>query len=339
MKINENFENRIQNIDILRGIAILLVVIFHYTSHYSPEYLLRSDNWSLDIAKYGWSGVDIFFVVSGYCIGMTIIKTQNYSEFLVRRFARIYPTYVFCGLITLMFYTFFELPGREVDWITGIMNLIFANFIPGLNFKYIDGIYWALFVELKFYIFFGILYFFFKDLSKAIIAWAFFSVILNLILFLDNKIIIFFTSISPHANFFLIGLMLFNLKKRAFSSYIIISIIIMINILINERYLGNEIYFIFLILITSLILKTNIKFKFDLLSKIGLVSFSWYLLHNAIGIIIIRELNKIGIENLSVIIAILTTLSLSFFSFRFIEKPMKKIIVNNYKNYLKNKDI
>lgn len=339
MNENQKIDNRIKNIDILRGIAILLVVIFHYTSHYSPEYLLRSDNWSLDIAKYGWSGVDIFFVVSGYCIGMTIIKTQNYSEFLVRRFARIYPTYVFCGLITLMFYTFFELPGREVDWITGIMNLIFANFIPGLNFKYIDGIYWALFVELKFYIFFGILYFFFKDLSKAIIAWAFFSVILNLILFLDNKIIIFFTSISPHANFFLIGLMLFNLKKRAFSSYIIISIIIMINILINERYLGNEIYFIFLILITSLILKTNIKFKFDLLSKIGLVSFSWYLLHNAIGIIIIRELNKIGIENLSVIIAILTTLSLSFFSFRFIEKPMKKIIVNNYKNYLKNKDI
>ena len=339
MNENQKIDNRIKNIDILRGIAILLVVIFHYTSHYSPEYLLRSDNWSLDIAKYGWSGVDIFFVVCGYCIGMTIIKTQNYSEFLVRRFARIYPTYVFCGLITLMFYTFFELPGREVDWITGIMNLIFANFIPGLNFKYIDGIYWALFVELKFYIFFGILYFFFKDLSKAIIAWAFFSVILNLILFLDNKIIIFFTSISPHANFFLIGLMLFNLKKRAFSSYIIISIIIMINILINERYLGNEIYFIFLILITSLILKTNIKFKFDLLSKIGLVSFSWYLLHNAIGIIIIRELNKIGIENLSVIIAILTTLSLSFFSFRFIEKPMKKIIVNNYKNYLKNKDI
>ena len=81
MNTNQKIDNRIKNIDILRGIAILLVVIFHYTSHYSPEYLLRSDNWSLDIAKYGWSGVDIFFVVSGYCIGMTIIKTQNYSEF------------------------------------------------------------------------------------------------------------------------------------------------------------------------------------------------------------------------------------------------------------------
>ena len=149
-----NSKDRILNIDILRGIAILFVVIFHYTSHYSPEYLLRSDNWSLGIASYGWSGVDIFFIVSGYCIAMTIIKTHNYFEFILRRFARIYPAYVFCGIITLIFYSFFDLPGREVNWTTGFMNLVFANFIPGINYQYIDGVYWALIVELKFYIFF-----------------------------------------------------------------------------------------------------------------------------------------------------------------------------------------
>lgn len=331
--------NRKHQIDILRGIAIIFVVLFHYTSHYSPEYLMRSDKWTLDIARFGWSGVDIFFVVSGYCIGMTIIKTHNYFEFILKRFARIYPSYVFCGLITLIFYTFFDLPGREVDWITGLMNLVFANFIPGVNFKYIDGIYWALIVELKFYFFFGILYFIFKDLKKSIIAWALFSILLNLILIFDNKTIIILTSISPHANFFLIGLMLFNSNEKDFYSYILIFIIGLTNILLNERYLGYEIYFVLLILLTSLILKTDIKFKINLLSRIGLISFSWYLIHNAVGVIIIREFNDLGFESISVIIAILITLSLSIFSFRFVEKPTKKIIIKKYNLFLKNKNI
>lgn len=326
---------RLENIDLLRGVAIIFVVFFHYTYHYTPEYLLRSDEWFLPIAKYGWSGVDIFFIVSGYCIALTIIKTSNFVEFSVRRFARIYPAYFFCGITTLVFYSFFDLPGREVSWFTGFMNLIFANFVPGLKFTYIDGIYWALMVELKFYIFFGILYFVFKNLNKAIIAWIFFAIILNLFLLIDKEKNIFFTSISPHANLFLIGLMIFNLKEKSFISYFLIALFTLTNILINERYLGNEIYFIFLILITTLILKTNFSLKFNFLSKIGLVSFSWYLLHNSIGIIIIREINKIGVENYSVIIAILITLFFSIISYKFFEIPFKKMIVNIYKINLK----
>ena len=77
-------------IDSLRAIAIIFVVLFHYTYHYESEYLLRSDQWKFELIRYGWSGVDIFFIVSGYCIGMTIIKTQNFIEFVVRRVARLY---------------------------------------------------------------------------------------------------------------------------------------------------------------------------------------------------------------------------------------------------------
>lgn len=325
-KVNE----RLKNIDLLRGVAIIFVVLFHYTNHYSPEYLLRTDNWFLPIAKYGWSGVDIFFIVSGYCIALTIVKTSNFVEFSVKRFARIYPAYFFCGISTLIFFSFFDLPGREVSWFTGFMNLIFANFIPGLNFKYIDGIYWALIVELKFYIFFGIIYFIFKNLNKAIIVWSIFAIILNLLLIFTEKVL-FFSSISPHANLFLIGLMVFNLRGKNFISYFLISSIALTNIFINERYANYEIYFLFLIFITILILKININLKLNFLSRIGLISFSWYLLHNAIGIIIIREFNKMGLENYSIIIAIIITLFFATISFKFIEIPLKKIIIDNYK--------
>ena len=328
-------KERIENIDILRGVAIIFIVLYHYTAHYSPDYLFRSDNWSSDITKHLWVGVDIFFILSGYCIAMTIFQSKNYIEFLMRRFARIYPAYVFCGLITLTFYSLFDLPGREVDWYTGFMNLIFANFVPGLEFQYIDGVYWILFVELKFYIFFGIIYFFFKDLNKSIISWVIFSIFLNIVILFDNNIAKTITSISPHANWFLVGLMIFSLKEKKLLTYFLTILFVISNIIVNERFAGYELPFILIVFLIWLVLKLKLNFRLSLISKIGLISFSWYLLHNSIGIIMIREINKLGAENFSVIIAIISTLLMAIFSFKFIELPMKKIVITWYMKNVK----
>tara|TARA_B100001063_G_scaffold246464_1_gene285798 strand:+ start:272 stop:1294 length:1023 start_codon:yes stop_codon:yes gene_type:complete len=328
-------KERIENIDILRGVAIIFIVLYHYTAHYSPDYLFRSDNWSSDITKHLWVGVDIFFILSGYCIAMTIFQSQNYIEFLMRRFARIYPAYVFCGLITLIFYSFFDLPGREVDWYTGFMNFIFANFVPGLNFQYIDGVYWMLIVELKFYIFFGMIYFFFKDLNKSIISWVVFSILLNIIILFDDNIARTITSISPHANWFLVGLMIFSLKEKKLLTYFLTIIFVISNIVVNERFIGYELSFIFIVFFIWLVLKLKLNLRLRLISKIGLISFSWYLLHNSIGIIMIREINKLGVENFSVIIATISTLLMAAISFKFIELPMKKNIVVWYMKNIK----
>ena len=82
---------------------------------------------------------------------------------------------------------------------------------------------------------------------------------------------------------------------------------------------------------TSLILTLRYNFNSVFLSRIGLISYSWYLIHNSVGIIVIREINKLGFENLSVILAILFTLSISIISFKFVEIPIKQIILNIYK--------
>jgi len=322
--------NRIHKIDLLRGVAIIFVVCFHYMWHYSPEYLLRDDNWSLKLASYGWTGVDIFFIVSGFCIAMTIEKIPNLSEFYVRRFARIYPAYVFCGLITLIFFYLFDLPGREVSWFTGVMNLVFANVIPGLNFQYIDGIYWALIIELKFYIIFGLIYYTCKDLNKSIFIWILMSVILNIVLLIDNNLILSLSSISPHANLFLVGLVAFNYNRINIKYLILIAVLSLLNIILNERYAENQMYFTILILTTFFILKLNINLKINYISWVGLISYSWYLIHNAVGLIIIRELNKLELQQYSIISAIFLILCLSCISFYLIEMKFKKIILKNY---------
>jgi peptidoglycan/LPS O-acetylase OafA/YrhL len=324
-------KNRYAFIDNLRAVAIILVVLFHYTYHYESEYLLRSDNWSLEIAKFGWSGVDLFFIISGYCIAMTITKTHNFFEFIVRRGARLYPGYLVCGILTLTFYSVFELPGREVGWFVGFMNLIFANFIPKLNFQYIDGIYWALIVEMKFYLFFGIIFFLIKDLSKSIYFWFIFCFIGNILLLTDKITNTFLMSIFPHANLFLLGLSIYYYKKISILSKILIFTFLIITILVNNRYADFEIYFISMISIVFFILHKKIDFKIKYLPYLGILSYTWYLTHNAIGIIIIRELNRLNFQTVSIFVAIIFTLLLSYLVFNFIEIKLKSQIINVYK--------
>src|SRR5690349_23354827 len=82
---------RISELDGLRGIAILLVLAFHFTPLTGP---LRS---MVHVFQLGWTGVDLFFVLSGYLITGILVDTIGhryyYRNFIVRRCLRIFPAY------------------------------------------------------------------------------------------------------------------------------------------------------------------------------------------------------------------------------------------------------
>jgi peptidoglycan/LPS O-acetylase OafA/YrhL len=85
-------------LDAIRGLAIALVVIFHYfvaTSHPQP-----GSGWDLVKAgfSYSWAGVDLFLVLSGFLIGGILLRHREtkdfYVAFYVRRAARLLPLYL-----------------------------------------------------------------------------------------------------------------------------------------------------------------------------------------------------------------------------------------------------
>jgi peptidoglycan/LPS O-acetylase OafA/YrhL len=212
------------------------------------------------------------------------------------------------------------------------MNLIFANFIPGLNYQYIDGIYWALIVEIKFYLFFGLLFFACKNLTKSIYLWFAICLVGNLFSIIDSKSYIFLTSIFPHANLFLLGLTIYNLKKINFAFKIIIILFLIMSLFIHERYEEFEIYFIFVLFSVFFILQKKINVKIKFLSYIGIISYTWYLTHNAIGIIVIRELNSLDFQKISIFVAMIFTFVISILIYNIIEIKSKSVIINFYKN-------
>ena len=76
---------RVVELDALRGLAALAVVAFHYTTHYGNEVGHLGDMpVSFDFGNYG---VELFFLISGFVIFMTLERTRTAMDFVVSRFA------------------------------------------------------------------------------------------------------------------------------------------------------------------------------------------------------------------------------------------------------------
>lgn len=92
LSIKYNPKQHISALDSIRGVAVLLVILFHCY----PTY----------ITKLGWLGVDLFFVLSGFLITGLLLdakgKNNYYRNFIVRRTLRIFPLYYFALLLCLV---------------------------------------------------------------------------------------------------------------------------------------------------------------------------------------------------------------------------------------------
>jgi peptidoglycan/LPS O-acetylase OafA/YrhL len=102
---NLNFHKRIPALDGLRGIAILAVFFRHYAG--GLEKTATATAWHVlgMVFNFGWSGVDLFFVLSGFLITGILYDTEGrpgyYKNFYVRRVLRIFPPYYLLAVIYL----------------------------------------------------------------------------------------------------------------------------------------------------------------------------------------------------------------------------------------------
>lgn len=123
------------------------VVMFHYTARYQ---VLFGHSHPLPLqVPWGSYGVDLFFMISGFVIFLTLDKISSPLDFVVSRFSRLYPTYWAAILVTFVLTHLFAVPGRTVGITTAILNLTMIQEL--IHVPDVDGVYWTLEVELIFY--------------------------------------------------------------------------------------------------------------------------------------------------------------------------------------------
>lgn len=176
---------RIPQLDGVRGLAILLVLIWHY---YAPVWSPNSGPAQAFLKKLlslSWSGVDLFFVLSGFLIGGILLnargKSRYYANFYTKRVFRIVPAY---AALLLSFAVF-----QRIDWQdagslayftdTTIPIWSYLVFVQNIYMSVLDvwgaewlAVSWSLAIEEQFYLIapFMISYFSRRSLPRVLVV-------------------------------------------------------------------------------------------------------------------------------------------------------------------------
>jgi peptidoglycan/LPS O-acetylase OafA/YrhL len=151
----EKDKERVYGLDHLRALAIVLVFFYHYHSR-----IFGHPQWLNDYAKFGWTGVDLFFVLSGYLISSHLFQqlkkehTISIGTFYLKRVLRILPAFLLVLIIYICFPVFHEREALLPAWRYLTFTQNFDLDIKGFGtFSHA----WSLCVEEHFYLLFPLL--------------------------------------------------------------------------------------------------------------------------------------------------------------------------------------
>lgn len=142
-----NRSKRLVELDALRGIAAMLVVMFHVTTRYDS--LFGHTTPPVLSVPWGHYGVNLFFMISGFVIFMTLHNVKRPLDFIVSRFSRLFPAFWVAVFLTFSLTHLLDLPGKAVDIATALKNLIMIHGM--FKIPDVDGVYWTLEIEIIFY--------------------------------------------------------------------------------------------------------------------------------------------------------------------------------------------
>lgn len=349
-------KGRFESIQMLRGVAVLMVVIYHigiYEIKGSARPILGN------YAAVGSAGVDIFFVISGFVmVAITqrpSMKERTPSGFLIKRIMRIYPLYwIYTFISLLIFWVSPNLANRAGGvYHTSIVRS--ALLLPDLSGAPIVGQGWTLIHEMYFYIGFALLLLAPVHLrGRLLMFWA---LLIAIIVSYRQKIDISFTPdckvyinliFSPMTLEFIGGCLIANLLLQGISKYGLLCAFMGSFMLVGEVMLGgfsqnisrSLSFGLPAMLVVYGVVSMEQKKGFlgpSFLRRVGDASYSIYLSHILClsGCLYLWRVagKKVFIENEFILIGMLiVVLVWGWLSYRHIEIPIQQFCKKYYPN-------
>lgn len=323
---------RIKELDAFRGLAALAVVLYHYTTIYSKDFGVESPIYF----SYGWLGVPFFFILSGFVITLTIERCTSASQFLKKRFIRLYPTFWICLLLTLG--TIFITKSQSIAPMFNrpLVDILFnfTMFHELLKLHHVDGAYWSLLPELLFYLLMAGL-FLFKKTEKVLLYNGILLVICCIHYFFPIPIISRLLDLH-YVLLFMIGICFYRIYTRKGKAPLYLHVLIITNLVLGiylytivRPHLDITIVFVsfpLIVLFFYIFVYTNfyVLGRSKFLLFLGIISYPLYLVHQIIGYILMLFFDKYTPRFLSIALAAAIAIGLASLITYIIEPPLNK---------------
>ncbi|GAA2557645.1 acyltransferase [Winogradskya consettensis] len=332
---------RLAALDGLRLVAALSVAVFHYTTFWAvdgvhtPAYYLPQAS---RVTVYGFLGVELFFMISGFAICMSSWG-RSLGHFFASRASRLYPAYWICIVITLAVTSIFPLGGYVPVNDHFSLSDIAVNFTMlqyPMHVPDVDNVYWTLWVELRFYLLFGLVVAKGVSYRRTVIfcgVWMVAAAVSTTV----NSTVFTMVTVPQFAPCFVAGIAMYLMHR--FGANPLLWGIVGFSWLMNVHSLSSRVQIkpgwhvplwpaVLLITLGYAILllialgKTD-RITWRWLTVAGALTFPYYLLHQRIGYILIRH----GQEHLPVHLAVLVAATVlimlvpAWLVYRFVERP------------------
>lgn len=339
-KILSMKNERINEIDLYRFIAAIAVLIFHYAFRGSAydDLSVMSYPQLNPIAKYGYLGVQFFFMISGFVIFMTATNATALS-FIRSRAIRLYPAFWACCTITFVAILIAEDPKFTATPSQYLINMTMASGF--FQQPSIDGAYWSIFVEIRFYILILIVLLLgrMKQAEYFMLAWLAYTA--KTLAFGMDRFSVHL--ISEYSAFFIAGACLFLVRRDGISTLRLVNILGAFALGMHQAIKQAEniapifktdlstgvvaaiITCFFIILSLSALKKTGIIGRKDW-STIGALTYPLYLIHQFLGYIIFNKLYLTIDRHILFFGTILLMIFIAYIINTLIEKPFSKSI-------------
>ncbi|MBI2736595.1 MAG: acyltransferase [Rhodospirillales bacterium] len=287
---------RIASLDVLRGFAAGAVMLHHHGQYYDVLYPGRIP-LSVDLGP-GHFGVELFFIISGFVILMTIERKKTVREFAISRVARLMPAFLAALILATVIRSLSPVPLLDTPTVPQFLaNLTMAPNLLGQTGM--DMPYWTLTYELVFYVGMGLL------LAIGMLRWTewfgllavavscLFIATLDVRLHHRSSILL----LVYYSNFFLIGICLYRIHAQTARPITWLALVVAVAVTAlggGEKSFDTpgRVYLPLAIAFTALVWFAISRHGRWLVWRplvfLGQISYPLYLVHVALGFLIIR---------------------------------------------------
>ncbi len=283
---------QIKSIEWLRGFAAISVTQMHLFC--ALDFFKKDDYYFykllFPISISGRSGVAMFFVISGFIIPYSMYENKyqlsKISQFLIKRFTRLEPPYLFSiifSLITLSLMWYWCCQPYQIDWTSVSLHLGYLNVF--FQKGWIQGVYWTLAIEFQYYLIIALLFPLIM-ISDIRIRLGILGGIIIVFKLISLRLPID-TFIFEFIEFFSLGILLFlhHINRLSRRTLLVLGVLLL-GAIWYFHHKSNTIYALF----TAIIIYTNFDIRSKLFYFLGKISYSLYLFHWIIGVEVMRRI-------------------------------------------------